>query len=82
MGINVHTGLGTDYEHLTEVYTAMKRIVNGMDCNISAISAGRGLPIPYKQDDPGIDVVCYYEAWSETQSEIERFLKHRITLEI
>lgn len=82
VGIHIHIGSGTDYEHLAKVCGAMRRIVIGMKRDITAISAGGGLPVPYQENEEEIDIARYYGIWNQTRLEIEQQLGHPVSLEL
>ncbi len=47
-GLHLHIGSGTDLEHLSQVCTSMKQLALRVGRSITTISAGGGLPVPYK----------------------------------
>jgi len=51
-GLHMHIGSGTDLEHLSRVCGAIERRARQIGASISTISAGGGLPITYRPDDP------------------------------
>jgi diaminopimelate decarboxylase len=84
-GVHVHIGSGTDMEHLATVCEA----VESLACRVAEaggpvrmISAGGGLPVPYRQDDPGIDTDAYFARWDATRKRLEKRFGHRVRLEI
>ncbi len=81
-GLHVHIGSGSDLEHLSGVCGALERLVHEAGESIGTISAGGGLPIPYREDEAYMDVEAYYALWDETRKRLERALGHRLTLEI
>ncbi len=85
MGLHMHIGSGVDYGHLQQVCRAMVLLVNvvkaqGMD--LSAISAGGGLSIPYRTGELSIDTIHYFACWDDARKEIATLLGHPVTLEI
>ena len=81
-GLHTHIGSGTDFEHLAKLCQSFEQFVPQFGSDIEMISCGGGLPIPYKKDDPSIDVEKYYQLWDQTRKKLEGELKHEIHLEI
>jgi diaminopimelate decarboxylase len=52
------------------------------DAPISAISAGGGLSIPYRDDQATVDTAHYFSLWDGARKEIERKLGRPVKLEI
>lgn len=73
-GLHMHIGSGTEFDHLAKVCDAMtdaaKTFVQHAD-TLTTISAGGGLPIPYRKDDVSrIDLGRYYELWDRARKDI------------
>lgn len=81
-GLHMHIGSGADFEHLKSVCDAMVRQVKSLGHDLDAISAGGGLPIPYKLDGTHVDTEAYFKLWDASRREIEAFLGHKVRLEI
>jgi diaminopimelate decarboxylase len=45
------------------------------------ISAGGGLPIPYKDSDQEIDLACYKQLWWDVRDELKQEFGHKVRLE-
>jgi diaminopimelate decarboxylase len=82
VGLHMHIGSGADIEHLKRVCDAMVTEVARSGRDIRAISAGGGLPIPYKAGDPSLDVAAYYACWDAARKAIEQQLGHAVHLEV
>lgn len=83
MGLHMHIGSGSDFEHLSEVCHAMVAAAKVFGSNLKVISAGGGLPIPYhKENAQYIDVDKYYELWDNARKKIEGFVGHEVHLEV
>jgi diaminopimelate decarboxylase len=78
----MHIGSGVDYRHLQQVCGAMVDLVKRAGQDIEAISAGGGLSIPYRDEDPIIDTAHYFGLWDAARKEVEAHLGHAVSLEI
>ena len=82
VGFHMHIGSGVDYRHLQSVCDAMVAQVKKSGRDLRAISAGGGLSIPYRDDDPTVDTDNYFELWDRARREIEAAVGHPVALEI
>lgn len=81
-GLHMHIGSGTDLEHLSEVCAAMEKTAKEVGRTLTTISAGGGLPVPYKSTDSYVDLEKYFELWDATRNRLSEAFGHRLTLEI
>lgn len=81
-GLHMHIGSGTDLEHLGEVSAAMERSAIEVGRTITTISAGGGLPVPYKEGDSYVDLDKYFQLWDATRNRLSDRFGHRVSLEI
>jgi len=81
-GIHVHIGSGADMEHLALVSEAATEFARAVGPEITAVSAGGGLPVQYRGTDPEIDVAAYYRIWDAARKQLEADLGHPIRLEL
>ena len=81
-GLHMHIGSGTDFEHLSQVCSAMEKACLEVGRTIKTISAGGGLPIPYKPEQSYIDLEQYYQLWHDTRNRLQDKFGHAIELEI
>ncbi|MBV8122757.1 MAG: diaminopimelate decarboxylase, partial [Paucibacter sp.] len=84
-GLHMHIGSGVDYEHLSQVCGAMLDLVGQVKAaghDLRAISAGGGLSIPYREDDPVVDVAHYHGLWDAARKQAEVLMGHALGLEI
>ncbi len=81
-GLHMHIGSGTDFEHLSQVCSAMHQMARKVGSSIETISAGGGLPTAYRSSDESIDVDRYFELWDQTRQQLQGDLGHAISLEI
>lgn len=81
-GLHMHIGSGCDLEHLAQVCTAMENMAMRAGRSIVSISAGGGLPIPYRPEETHVDLEAYFELWDATRRRLEDAFGHAVTLEI
>ncbi|MFV1967301.1 MAG: diaminopimelate decarboxylase [Pirellulaceae bacterium] len=81
-GLHMHIGSGADMEHLAQVCGAMEAAATTAGRTIHMISAGGGLPVPYREDESYVDVSRYYQLWDGARKRLENAFGHGITLEI
>jgi len=81
-GLHMHIGSGTDLEHLRHVCQAMEKTAREVGRSVTSISAGGGLPVPYRSEDSSIDLAAYFELWNATRKRLEDAFGHKVTLEI
>ena len=81
-GLHMHIGSGTDFEHLSQVASAMESAARRVGRIVTSISTGGGLPIPYRQEDRQLDTDRYFQLWDVTRKRLEDEFGHRISLEI
>ena len=81
-GVHVHIGSGADMEHLALVAGAATSFARVVGPSVRSISAGGGLPVPYRREDPAIDVAAYQSVWDAARRELEATLGHAVRLEI
>ncbi len=83
-GLHMHIGSGADFEHLSKVCEAMREASRHLGSHIRMISAGGGLPVPYRESEKGnrIDINAYYKLWDDTRKQIAQSVGHSISLEV
>jgi diaminopimelate decarboxylase len=81
-GLHMHIGSGTDLEHLSAVCDAMEQAAQEVGRTIKTISAGGGLPVPYREDESYVDLQKYFELWNGVRNRLSDMFGHRVTLEI
>ncbi|MCC7336200.1 MAG: diaminopimelate decarboxylase [Pirellulaceae bacterium] len=81
-GMHMHIGSGTDFEHLAQVCVAMEQACLEVGRTVKTISAGGGLPIPYKAEQTYVDLEQYYQLWHATRNRLQDKFGHAIELEI
>ena len=81
-GLHMHIGSGTDLAHLAEVAGALERVAIEVGRSLTMVSAGGGLPVPYKPGEVHADLSGYFTLWDATRKRLEDRFGHRIRLEI
>jgi diaminopimelate decarboxylase len=79
-GLHMHIGSGSNFEHLSKVGDSLIEVDAGPD--VRTLSAGGGLPTPYRQTDERIDLDRYYEVWEAHRRTYEAKMGHPVTLEV
>jgi diaminopimelate decarboxylase len=81
-GLHMHIGSGADLAHLSQVSTAMEKVALAVGSSIRSISAGGGLPVPYREGQAFVDIGAYFKIWNETRHRLATEFGHEISLEI
>jgi len=81
-GLHMHIGSGADMEHLALVCGALEKAAREVGRTLTSISAGGGLPVPYRAGESYVDVAAYFELWDATRKRLEDTFGHRLRLEI
>jgi diaminopimelate decarboxylase len=81
-GLHMHIGSGTDMQHLSQVCVALEKAALAVGSSIMSISAGGGLPIPYREGQEYVDIAAYFELWNATRHRLANEFGHEISLEI
>jgi len=81
-GLHVHIGSGSDLEHLERASRALGSCARAAGGSLEMLSAGGGLPIPYREGEPEIDLERFARSWSDVRASLERELGRRIALEV
>ncbi len=81
-GLHMHIGSGTDLEHLRQVCGAMLRTARDVGRSLTTISAGGGLPVPYRKEQQFVDLEAYFGLWNDVRRQLADDFGHPISLEI
>jgi diaminopimelate decarboxylase len=81
-GLHMHIGSGADLAHLSQVSTAMEKAALAVGSSILSISAGGGLPVPYREGQEFVDIAAYYRIWDAARHRLANEFGHEISLEI
>jgi len=81
-GLHLHIGSGTDLEHLSQVCGALETLALEVGRSLRSISAGGGLPTPYRSGDSYVDLDVYFNLWDGVRKRLEAAFGHSLSLEI
>ena len=81
-GLHMHIGSGTDLQHLSQVCAAMEQAAHEVGPTLRSISAGGGLPTPYRETDEHVDLAAYFDLWDATRNRLATAFGNPISLEI
>ncbi len=81
-GLHMHIGSGTDLEHLRHVCDAMEKAALEVGRSLTTISAGGGLPVPYRETQTYVDLAAYFALWDATRKRLAEAFGHPVSLEI
>jgi len=81
-GLHLHIGSGTDLEHLSQVCGALETLALEVGRSLRSISAGGGLPTPYRAGDAYVDLDVYFNLWDGVRKRLEAAFGHPLSLEI
>jgi diaminopimelate decarboxylase len=81
-GVHVHIGSGSDLEHLATVCEAIQAFALEIGPSITDISAGGGLPVPYRDGEERIEIRDHFSRWDATRRRLEKSFGHPVRLEI
>ncbi|MFM8378978.1 MAG: diaminopimelate decarboxylase family protein, partial [Planctomycetia bacterium] len=79
-GLHMHIGSGTDLAHLAEVAGALERVAAEIGRSLTTVSAGGGLPVPYKPGEVHADLSGYFQLWDAARKRLEDRFGHRLRL--
>jgi len=81
-GLHMHIGSGTDMRHLSQVCAAMEKAATEVGPSLKMISAGGGLPVPYRGGEERVDINAYFHLWNDTRQRLQQKFDHAVSLEI
>ena len=72
----------SDLAHLSQVSGALERLAIDAGRSLTTISAGGGLPVPYREGESYVDLDVYFDLWDATRRRLEDRFGHKVSLEI
>jgi diaminopimelate decarboxylase len=82
VGLHVHIGSGSDLEHLSRAARALVEAATHFAPTLRSLSAGGGLPIPYRAGEPRFDPAPLLDVWDSARSTLEQRLGRALSLEL
>jgi diaminopimelate decarboxylase len=81
-GLHVHIGSGADPAELARASSALLEISRPFEATLEMLSAGGGLPIPYRPGEPRAELAPVLASWNRARVELERRAGRAIRLEV
>ncbi len=81
-GLHIHIGSGTDLDHLATCSGAMEKMALTVGETLTTISAGGGLPVPYREGQTYVDLEKYFQLWDRSRKNLQRQLGRPVRLEL
>ena len=81
-GLHLHIGSGADLEHLALVAGAAEKLAAVVGSSLHTLSAGGGLPVPYRAGDVRPNIGAYFQIWDAARKRLESRLGHALRLEL
>lgn len=81
-GLHLHIGSGASAAGLAAAAAAMLRLAPQVGPTLQRLSAGGGIPVPYRSGEARADLDALARTWRGVQHELERRLERRIELEV
>jgi diaminopimelate decarboxylase len=69
-GLHVHVGSGADLDNLVRAREVLRPAAELVGEGLATLSAGGGLPIPYRAGEHELDVASYAAAWRALRDEL------------
>lgn len=80
-GLHVHVGSNGRLERLEQTTAALVAAARAVPEQLDTISAGGGLPVPYRDDEAAPDIGRYAAAWTEARAALSEALDRPLRLE-
>jgi diaminopimelate decarboxylase len=81
-GLHVHIGSGSDLGNLVRVCDAVRELAPVVGGSLDSVSAGGGLPVPYREGEERMDVARFVRTWRDAREAMQRDLGRDIALEV
>ncbi len=81
-GLHVHIGSGSNLENLTLAAGVFESAAPRLRDSLRSLSAGGGLPVPYREGEPAFDIASYTTAWQRARDRASDSVARRLTLEV
>ena len=80
-GLHLHAGSGADLEHLARGAGALREAAPLVADTLTTLSAGGGLPVPYRESDRPFDVGAYTRHWTGVRDELAALIERPLEIE-
>ena len=81
-GLHLHIGSGADLANLERMVESMGELLTRAPSTVARVSAGGGLPIPYRDDEVEFPVERYASTWRAARAEWQTRLGRPLELEV
>lgn len=81
-GLHLHVGSGASPAGLAAAAAAMRRLAPLAGRALARLSAGGGIPVPYRAGEARPDLEALARTWRGVQRELEQLLDRRLELEV
>ena len=81
-GLHVHIGSGSDFAHLARVCEAVERLAPLAGADLTTVSAGGGLPVPYADGEQPFDVARFVDTWLAARERIASAIGRAVRIEV
>jgi diaminopimelate decarboxylase len=82
VGLHVHIGSGSDLANLALAAHAFERCAPQVGSSLRSLSAGGGLPVPYRPGETQFDVASYTRAWCAARDRAGASIGRALELEV
>ena len=82
VGLHVHVGSGSDLENLTLAAGTFERCAPMLSDSLRSLSAGGGIPVPYRDGERAFDLEGYAAAWRTARDRVGKIVGRAIELEV
>lgn len=81
-GLHVHVGSGADMAELEGMIDALDTALRVVPDTVDTLSAGGGLPVPYRPEESEFDTETYAARWCDARDRWQERLGRPLTLEV
>lgn len=81
-GLHVHIGSGADLANLERTVQSMGELLRRAPSSVVRVSAGGGLPVPYRAAEVEFPVERYAQAWRSARDDWQKELGRSLELEV
>ena len=82
VGLHVHIGSGSDQRNLALAAAAFENLAPLVRRTLKSLSAGGGIPIPYRDADPDFELGSYAQTWRDAARRASECVGRKLKLEV